>query len=172
MLVLSARGARSAVMALSLAGNANLAATKSRALTSGIKNECISQNRESNCRANPKYTVELTISARKLDEISRTAEEYRIILDRLFPDQDVSSLVPLSRQELLGLLGLLGSSQEPNLANMVSSPSLQPVFCSLGFDALGQIPMELGETVEIPMQYYNGGADWFPDGQYQGYNMS
>lgn len=118
------------------------------------------------------YICRLTILFRKLEEISKIAEEYRIVLNRLFPDHEVSRLLPLSRQELLGLLGLLSPGQEPVTANMTSSAPLQPGFCSPEFDALGQIPMDLSGTIDIPIQYYGGGADWFADGPYQGYNMS
>ncbi|KFH46521.1 putative transcriptional regulatory protein-like protein [Hapsidospora chrysogenum ATCC 11550] len=45
-------------------------------------------------------------SKQKLEKLSRTLEEYRTVVDRLFPDHDVSQLLSIPREDLLDILNI------------------------------------------------------------------
>lgn len=89
---------------------------------------------------------------RTLEALSQSLEECRSILKRLYPDQDVSALLPLTRQELLNLLGY--APTEPSTA--LPSPPLntsplkkEPSFrLDGGLSILEQIPIQNSESDE------------------------
>ncbi|KAF9870113.1 C6 transcription factor [Colletotrichum karsti] len=65
--------------------------------------QCLSSRAPKRCFYD-KHRQRVIPSRKTLEALSQSLEECRSILKRLFPDQDVQSLLPLSRQELLCLL--------------------------------------------------------------------
>ncbi|TDZ25393.1 Lactose regulatory protein LAC9 [Colletotrichum orbiculare MAFF 240422] len=66
--------------------------------------QCLSSRAPKRCFYD-KHRQRVVPSRKTLEALSQSLEECRSILKRLYPDQEVQSLLPLSRQELLGLLG-------------------------------------------------------------------
>ncbi|KAH6695086.1 fungal-specific transcription factor domain-containing protein [Plectosphaerella plurivora] len=65
--------------------------------------QCISTRVPKRCFYD-KHRPRVVPSRKVVENLSQSLEECRSVLGRLFPDQDVSSLLPLSREELLELL--------------------------------------------------------------------
>ena len=49
--------------------------------------------------------------SRKVEKLSRSLEEHRTIVDRLFPDHEVSELLTLPRDELLSIVNMSRTPQ-------------------------------------------------------------
>lgn len=77
-----------------------------------------------------------------LEDLSQNLEECRTVLRRLYPNHQVKSLLPLSRQELCNLLGQPG---EAETIDVLPSPSLSTLEKPLGFE---QMPTEESEWDE------------------------
>ncbi|KAK5657723.1 hypothetical protein OQA88_2795 [Cercophora sp. LCS_1] len=65
--------------------------------------QCLSSRAPKRCFYD-KHRQRVIPSRKTLEALSQSLEECRSILKRLYPNQEVSSLLPLSRQELLSLL--------------------------------------------------------------------
>ncbi|KAK2000655.1 fungal-specific transcription factor [Colletotrichum falcatum] len=65
--------------------------------------QCLSSRAPKRCFYD-KHRQRVIPSRKTLEALSQSLEECRSILKRLFPNQDIQSLLPLSRRDLLGLL--------------------------------------------------------------------
>lgn len=115
MLALNVRGARSVAMANSPVANACLVARPNGVSTTSIAKGSSPQESEF---SSTMVTWEQRLTfIRTLEALSQSLEECRSVLKRLYPNHQVSSLLPLSRQELLGLL------DRPSLDTTMALPS-------------------------------------------------
>lgn len=71
--------------------------------------QCLSSRAPKRCFYD-KHRQRVIPSRKTLEALSQSLEECRSILKRLYPNHEVSSLLPLSRQELLGMLDHSGDS--------------------------------------------------------------
>lgn len=103
----------------------------------------------------------------KVEEISKSAEEYRTIFERLFPGYDVSSLLSLPRQDLLRLLSV--DNHEPTSSSWPSFPPPHSFCDNPEAYNFSQFSMEhegfaLAHTV-------NAGEVWDVDEQHAAYSI-
>ncbi|KAH7231515.1 fungal-specific transcription factor domain-containing protein [Fusarium solani] len=103
---------------------------------------CQSRRSQSRC-VYDHHRQRIVPSKRVLEELSQNLQDCRSILSRLFPGHDVSSLLPLSRQELCQLL------------DQPSSQSTEPIE-TLPSPALSMSKIQLLDVQQIPA----GDAEW------------
>ncbi|KAF7560253.1 hypothetical protein G7046_g3918 [Stylonectria norvegica] len=107
--------------------------------------QCLSSRARKSCSYD-KHRQRVVPSRKTLEALSQSVEEYRGVLKRLYPDCQISSLLPLSRQELLGLLndqtvGSLAALPSPPLnSSPVRSEFESP--SESGLANLDQTPVE------------------------------
>lgn len=81
--------------------------------------QCLSSRAPKRCFYD-KHRQRVIPSRKTLEALSKSLEECRSILKRLYPGQEVHSLLPLSRAELLALLDR--SSSDPHMSTLPSPP--------------------------------------------------
>ncbi|TRX90205.1 hypothetical protein FHL15_008933 [Xylaria flabelliformis] len=105
----------------------------------------------------PPSGVSMTNTAKEtLEALSQSLEECRSILKRLFPNQEIQSLLPLPRQELLNLLDrpvhdtIIALPSPPLHPSTVSADGGSPTLCGSdeGLASLEQIPSRDSEWDE------------------------
>ncbi|TQN67578.1 Lactose regulatory protein LAC9, partial [Colletotrichum shisoi] len=109
--------------------------------------QCLSSRAPKRCFYD-KHRQRVIPSRKTLEALSQSLEECRSILKRLFPNQDIHSLLPLSRQDLLGLLerpvlDTPTALPSPPLNTSPLSQELESPVCSgseRGFSALELMP--------------------------------
>jgi hypothetical protein len=111
--------------------------------------------------------MQVIVCYRKLEKMSKSLEEYRTIFERLYPDRDVSSLLPLPREDLLDLLDIPG--REPSPPDWLPGQPSDPVVFSPGMKVLS--PYSTGCNGIIGLEYSGGGIDWIANGQHYSYNV-
>ncbi|KAM0327947.1 hypothetical protein ACHAQA_005346 [Verticillium albo-atrum] len=115
--------------------------------------QCLSSRAPKRCFYD-KHRQRVIPSRKTLEALSQSLEECRSILKRLYPNQETQNLLPLSRQELLGLLERpvldtsVGALPSPPLNPSPLSQDLESPICSSSEQGLSSLEQMPGQDTE------------------------
>lgn len=93
---------------------------------------------------------------RHVEKLSTTIDEYRSVLERLFPGTGHETLVQMPREQLLELMGKKRTQSHQHLASPVTSPSVE---AHISPTSLQSMPEELSESRSSASDMVNNVSD-------------
>lgn len=131
--------------------------------------QCITSRAPKSCSYD-KHRQRLIPSRKALDTLSQSLEECRSVLRRLYPNHDVSTLLPLTTQELIELLAQPQSRSDAALP----SPPLETAFLKQETSPTQSEPMlPLPSSLEADLDTLIGELEFeIPSEQFEGEGMA